>query len=371
MDDQEAWEWFNYFKVAQEGQPLYQRHLPKILRFELFAKPLLEEWIAAHPKSGGIKAATFPVLGIFYKAWLRISKLAHSLSLQTLASRGQLRTLDIDKVKVCDLEMSVPALEQHLDSPPPHTWTSDTMFTLPVDFKVQWPGQTNFVLPGKVKLGDVRGLPDYFEDLFAPKLGELAVVGDGDDFTVDSGREIWASGRAPAVEGRSNHVLFLLSGHDGPFEIIGFVWQEWADVKYKKAKVKGWFPTLRVYATRMGYTRKGFAQAALIALLQLPDVGAADHLCLRLHQDNSSSTRCLEKVGEKLGRTLHKVGVVGEDYNTKFREINDDDDLLECCLSRGPPSIFPTPWKPPAKKKKPDPEKNKGGRPKKAKAETD
>jgi hypothetical protein len=128
---------------------------------------------------------------------------------------------------------------------------------------------------------------------------------------------------------------------------------------------QGYFPTLSACAIDPNFRRMGFSQALLFALLQLPDVGAKDHLCMRLHQENVASIGCLDKVGEKLGRTLHFVGAVVDDNYTKFRAITEYDDLLECCLSRGPPSIFHKPRTPPIRRK------NKGGRPKKAKTGTD
>lgn len=104
-------------------------------------------------------------------------------------------------------------------------------------------------------------------------------------------------------------------------------------------------PTLPVYALHLGYSRKRLAQAMLWTLFQLPDVAATDHLCMRIDQNNGASVQCLEKVGQKLGRTLHKVGAVDDRGNVDFRAIKPSDDLMECCLSRGPATIPPTPRK--------------------------
>lgn len=67
---------------------------------------------------GGIKAAVKAVLVICYDTWLRMDKVASSPALQVLASRGQLRTVDINRLKKEESNITVEALEQRLNPLP-------------------------------------------------------------------------------------------------------------------------------------------------------------------------------------------------------------------------------------------------------------
>jgi hypothetical protein len=351
MQEAEAKEFIDYFKGAQESQPLYQRQLLKLLRFYDYGKPLLDDWMADN--RGGIKAATKPVLDILYYAWLRTDKLANSPALQTLASQGRLRTLDIDKTKKTELQLPVAVLVNRFHSPPPKVWTTDTIHSLPAGFRVRWnvvpAGGHDFVFPAGVWLADVCELPDGFEASVVEELGKLAVVADDAEYTESDGQRIWNQGRAAAVGGRRNHVLVLFYYTGGTYSIIGFLWQTWTNVQYTDCE-KGHFPTVEAYAVYPGYSRLGFGLAMLFFLLRLQDIAARAHLCMRVHQHNAASLLCLEKVGEKVGRTLHKVGVVGHS-GTTFRVIQEEDDMLQCCLSVGEATIFPTPTRLPGPKR--------------------
>jgi hypothetical protein len=274
-----------------------------------------------------------------------------------LARAGQLTTAGINLVKKEEAGISVEALKERLKeagipleaptkrlgshAPKGVKGKGEDEIVLPADFEAEWSdGEAKMVMPPETFVTDVRSLPPNSENTYLPVTKELLVQAG---YKKIDPAEVWALGRSE--EGPRNHVLLLRDTVPGRRPVFALLFQEW--VEAGQGDLQGLYPCLTACVVPQAYSDKGFEEALLDTLLQVPGVDVEDHLVMRVERTNHAFFRCLEKIGARHGRTLHKVGAVASSgQKVDYRAIKEYDRLLECCLSRGAPTIYPAPREP-------------------------